>query len=33
MQRAEAHEFFTLWQTNFVAYCQMAYFTVEVSWD
>ncbi|MGL4458385.1 MAG: DUF2787 family protein [Plesiomonas shigelloides] len=33
MQRAEAHELFTLWQTNFVAYCRMAYFTVEVSGD
>lgn len=31
MQRAEAHELFTLWQTNFVAYCRMAYFTVTVS--
>ena len=33
MQRAEAHELFTLWQTNFVAYFRMAYFTVEVSGD
>lgn len=33
MQRAEAHELFTLWQTNFVAYCRMAYFTVTVSGD
>ena len=31
IQRSEAHELFTLWQTNFVAYCRMAYFTVEVS--
>ncbi|ELB2790808.1 DUF2787 family protein [Aeromonas hydrophila] len=31
VQRSEAHELFTLWQTNFVAYCRMAYFTVEVS--
>ena len=31
MQRAEAHELFTLWQTNFVAYCRMSYFTVTVS--
>jgi len=33
IQRSEAHELFTLWQTNFVAYCRMAYFTVEVSGD
>lgn len=33
MQRAEAHELFILWQTNFVAYCRMAYFTVTVSGD
>ncbi|MDM5074425.1 DUF2787 family protein, partial [Aeromonas bestiarum] len=26
-------ELFTLWQTNFVAYCRMAYFTVTVSGD
>ena len=31
IQRSEAHELFTLWQTNFVAYCRMAYFTVTVS--
>ena len=31
VQRSEAHELFTLWQTNFVAYCRMAYFTVTVS--
>lgn len=29
----EARELFTLWQTNFVAYCRMAYFTVTVSGD
>lgn len=33
MQRAEAHELFTLWQTNFVAYCRMAYFTITVRGD
>lgn len=33
MQRAEAHGLFTLWQINFVAYCRMAYFTVEVCGD
>ncbi|MGY3896425.1 DUF2787 domain-containing protein [Aeromonas enterica] len=33
MQQAEAHELFTLWQSNFVAYCRMAYFTVTVSAD
>ena len=33
IQRSEAHELFTLWQTNFVAYCRMVYFTVEVSGD
>ncbi|QJT26508.1 DUF2787 domain-containing protein [Aeromonas media] len=33
IQRSEAHELFTLWQTNFVAYCRMAYFTVTVSGD
>ena len=33
IQRSEAHELFTLWQTNFVAYCRMAYFTVEASGD
>ncbi|WP_425969038.1 DUF2787 domain-containing protein [Aeromonas dhakensis] len=33
IQRSEAHELFTLWQTNFVAYCRMAYFTVMVSGD
>ena len=33
IQRSEAHELFTLWQTNFVAYCRMAYFPVEVSGD
>ncbi|HHQ4556055.1 TPA: DUF2787 domain-containing protein [Aeromonas veronii] len=31
--RSEAHELFTLWQTNFVAYCRMTYFIVEVSGD
>ena len=33
MQRAEAHELFTLWQTNFIAYCRMGCFTVTVSGD
>ena len=31
MQRAEAHELFTLWQTNFIAYCRMGCFTITVS--
>ena len=33
IQLSEAHELFALWQTNFVAYCRMAYFTVTVSGD
>lgn len=33
MQRAEAHELFTLWQTNFVAYCRMGCFSVTVCGD
>ena len=33
IRRSEAHELFTLCQTNFVAYCRMAYFIVEVSGD
>ena len=33
IQRSEAHELFTLWQTNFIAYCRMGCFTVTVSGD
>ncbi|MGN5150890.1 DUF2787 domain-containing protein [Aeromonas enteropelogenes] len=33
IQRSEAHELFSLWQSNFVAYCRMAYFTVTVRGD
>jgi hypothetical protein len=33
MQRAEAHELFSLWQSNFLTYVQMGYFTVTVSGD
>ncbi|MFM5181228.1 DUF2787 domain-containing protein [Aeromonas veronii] len=33
MQRAEAHELFSLWQSNFLTYVQMEYFTVTVSGD
>lgn len=31
IQRSVAHELFTLWQSDFVTYCRMAYFTVTVS--
>ncbi|WP_330543846.1 DUF2787 domain-containing protein [Aeromonas hydrophila] len=33
IQRSEAHELFTLWQSNFLTYVQMGYFTVTVSGD
>lgn len=33
MQRAEAHELFSLWQSNFLTYVQMGHFTVTVSGD
>jgi hypothetical protein len=33
MQRTEAHELFSLWQSNFLTYVQMGYFTVTVSGD